>query len=107
LSRRGYRIDARNVRWDGVEIDLIARRGMVVAFVEVKTRRSNRFGAPELAVDRRKQKRMIRAATAWRAQHPGFAPRIRFDVVSVRVENTNGRDRWQIEHFVAAFDASD
>ncbi len=107
LLRRGYRIDARNVRYDGVEIDLIARRGAVVAFVEVKTRSSDRYGAPELAVDRRKQKRMIRAARAWRVQHPSFACRIRFDVVSVLVERVNGRDRWRIRHLVAAFDAGD
>jgi putative endonuclease len=107
LIRRGYRIEARNVRYDGVEIDLIARRGAVVAFVEVKTRRSVRFGAPELAVDRRKQARIIRAALAWRAQQPGFSRRIRFDVVSVLVKRANGRDRYDIDHLVAAFDASD
>jgi putative endonuclease len=107
LLRRGYRIDARNVRYDGVEIDLIARRGAVVAFVEVKTRSSDRYGAPELAVDRRKQKRMVRAARAWRVQHPGSARKIRFDVISVLVERTDGRDRWRIDHLVAAFDAGD
>lgn len=107
LSRRGYRIDARNVRYGGVEIDLIARRGPVVAFVEVKTRRSDRHGAPELAVDRRKQARIIRAANAWRAQHPGFTPSIRFDVIAIRVERENGRDRWRIDHLIAAFDAGD
>ncbi len=107
LMRRGYRIDARNVRYDGVEIDLIARRGALVVFVEVKTRRTDRFGAPELAVDRRKQARMIRAAGAWLSQHPGCARKIRFDVVAYSVSRAGGRDRWQVNHLVAAFHAGD
>ncbi|MCH7598156.1 MAG: YraN family protein [Myxococcales bacterium] len=115
LMRRGYRIEARNVRYDGVEIDLIARRGALVVFVEVKTRRTTRFGPPELAVDRRKQARMIRAALAWLHQHPGRARNIRFDVIACSVlgngDGNRGRDRardpWKLEHFVAAFDAGD
>ena len=45
LARRGYRILARNVRAGGVEIDLVAARGALLAFVEVKTRRTRDFGA--------------------------------------------------------------
>jgi putative endonuclease len=107
LARRGYRIDARNVRYDGVEIDLIARRGCVVVFVEVKTRRSSRFGTPELAVDRRKQARMIRAAHAWLHQNRTFVRTVRFDVISCTVERSGGGEHWQINHWVDAFDASD
>jgi len=51
LARAGYRIVARNVRADGVEIDMVATRGELVVFVEVKTRAGRRFGAPEEAVD--------------------------------------------------------
>lgn len=105
LARRGYRIDARNVRYDGVEIDLIVRRGATVVFVEVKTRRSTRYGAPELAVDRRKQARMVRAASAWLHQHRGVARKIRFDVVACTVEQNCGRERWKIDHWIDAFDA--
>lgn len=105
LARRGYRIDARNVRLAGVEIDLIVRRGRVVVFVEVKTRRTNRYGAPELAVDRRKQARMIRAASAWLHQNQGVARRIRFDVVACTLERRRGRDLWKIDHWIDAFDA--
>ena len=47
LARRGYRILARNVRAGGVEIDLVATRGALLAFVEVKTRRTRDFGAPD------------------------------------------------------------
>ncbi len=52
------------LRFDDVEVDLVARKGRVVALVEVKTRRSSRYGPPELAVDHRKQQRLIRAAQA-------------------------------------------
>lgn len=113
--RRGYRIAERNVRYDGVEIDLIARRGALVVFVEVKTRRTTRFGPPELAVDRRKQARMIRAALSWLHQHRGIAREIRFDVIACSVRKgasgeTSGdpsRDQWKLNHLVAAFDACD
>jgi putative endonuclease len=54
LARAGYRIVARNVRADRVEIDLVAARGALVVFVEVKTRAARGFGAPEEAVDARK-----------------------------------------------------
>ncbi len=58
LRRRGYRIVARNVHAGGVEIDLIARRGSLFVFVEVKTRRSRSLGPPEQAVDARKRARL-------------------------------------------------
>ena len=107
LARRGYRIDARNVRYDGVEIDLIARRGPLVVFVEVKTRRTTRYGAPELAVDRRKQARMVRAASAWLHQNRGVTRSIRFDVISCTVAARDGQDHWKIDHWPGAFDAGD
>ena len=66
LARRGYRIVERNVRVGGVEVDLIVRRGPLIAFVEVKTRRSMAFGRPELAVDAAKQARLVRAAAGAR-----------------------------------------
>ncbi len=106
LASRGYRIAERNVRIGGVEIDLIATRGGVVAFVEVKTRRTSRFGGPLLAVDRRKRARMVRAAVAWLQQHRGNIRRVRFDVVACRPPYGGYRD-WRIEHLPGAFDADD
>jgi putative endonuclease len=106
LASRGYRIAERNVRIGGVEIDLIVTRGGVVAFVEVKTRRTSRFGGPLLAVDRRKRARMVRAAVAWLQQHRGNIRRVRFDVVACRPPYGGCRD-WGIEHLPGAFDADD
>jgi putative endonuclease len=104
LRRRGYRIVARNVRAGGVEIDLIARRGRTVAFVEVKTRRSHRAGGGEEAVDGRKQARLVRGAAAWLRDNPQFGARVRFDVIVC--EAARGGD-WRLRHLPGAFDASD
>jgi putative endonuclease len=85
LEARGYRIVARNVRADRVEIDLVARRGPLLVFIEVKTRRSTRFGSAAESVDPRKQHRLRRGAGAWLASKPDAArgsKRVRFDVVT-------------------------
>lgn len=106
LEGEGYRIVARNVRAGGVEIDLIVARGTWLAFVEVKTRRSTRYGRPEEAVDERKQARIVRGARAWVADHPSRRRRrIRFDVVSVHVHSVADRATFEITHLPAAFDA--
>ncbi len=104
LTARGYRIVARNVRADGVEIDLVAERRGVVAFVEVKTRTSTRFGAPEEAVDRAKQARLVRGARAWLATHPSRRPRRpRFDVIAILALPSG---TLKVRHLEGAFDAS-
>ena len=102
LRRRGFRILARNLRSGGVEIDMIAARGALVIFVEVKTRRSRRAGLPEEAVDARKQKRLVAGAAAWLREHPGVAARIRFDVITCEA---NGDD-FLVRHLEGAFDAN-
>ncbi len=106
LARRGYRIVERNVRVGGVEVDLIAQRARLIVFVEVKTRRSDIFGGPEQAVDRAKQTRLVRAASAWIRENPGRAGRIRFDVVACRPPTADARG-WRIDHWQGAFDAGD
>jgi len=104
LRRRGYRIVAHNVRAGGVEIDLIARRGPLVVFVEVKTRRGRRLGPPEQAVDARKRARLVRGAAAWLHANPRIARRARFDVITCELDESGA---WSLRHLEAAFDASD
>ena len=101
LTQRGYRIVARNIRTGGVEVDIIARRGRLVVFVEVKTRRSERQGPPELAVDGAKQARLVRAAGAWLAGNVGRFSTARFDVITCLAQG----DEWRIVHLPAAFEA--
>lgn len=62
LKKNGYKIIERNFKCKAGEIDLIAAKGEVLAFIEVKTRSSDSFGAPCEAVDARRQRRYINAA---------------------------------------------
>ena len=102
LERAGYTIVARNVRAGGVEMDLIARRGRTLAFVEVKTRRSGHQGPPEAAVDARKQARLTQGARAWLREHATRNARVRFDVIGVAPGPAGDL---QVRHWPAAFDA--
>ena len=86
LRRHGYEILARNYRRARCEIDLIARREGYTVFVEVKTRRGRRYGAPREAVTPAKQRHIIQAAWAYVAEF-GVAGDLRFDVVEVTVRN--------------------
>jgi len=69
LRRRGYEIVERNWRCDVGEVDIVARRGPVWAFVEVRTRRGEAFGAPEESITPRKRARMQAVAERYIAQH--------------------------------------
>ena len=79
---RGYSIAGRSVRLRGGEIDLIVRRGRVLAFVEVKTRQSLTAGEGFEAVDRRKQLQLVRLAEDYLARHPHRGD-VRYDVLSL------------------------
>jgi putative endonuclease len=82
LEERGYVVIARNVRLPGGEIDVIARDGAAIAFVEVKTRASSRYGSALAAVDARKR-RILRALAADWLQIAAPRARARFDVVTI------------------------
>lgn len=103
LERSGYTILHRNWRAGRLEIDLIARIGDTVAFVEVKTRRPGPQH-PAAAVDRRKRARLGRAAARWIATRLDRAAEYRFDVVTVRV---GPHDRCSIRHDEGAFTRDD
>lgn len=82
LRLKGYRIAARRVRTPAGEIDMVARRGGVVAFVEVKARQSLALAAD--AVTPGQRRRIVRAAAHYVAAHPHLAPLTqRFDAVLV------------------------
>jgi len=104
VRRRGYRIVARKVRADGVENDLIARRGEWIVFVEVKTRRARRHVPPEEAVDARKRARLVRGAAAWLHANARRAPRVRFDVIACEAARDG---EWPVRPWEDAFDAGD
>jgi len=83
LRRRRYAVLARNYTCPGGELDLVALHRGVLVFVEVKTRSDDRFGSAFEAVDKRKQKRIIRAATHFLVAHALEEREVRFDVVAV------------------------
>lgn len=82
LKERGYKIVAENYRWRGGEIDIIARDGDCLAFIEVKARASQSFGLPEEAITDYKKRRIIRTARRYIAEHNPEVD-LRFDVVAI------------------------
>lgn len=84
LKRKGYRILGRRVRV-GVrdELDLVARDGDVLVFVEVKTRQNEDFGRPVSSVNRKKRHTLSRAAVRYLKALKSPSVRFRFDVVEV------------------------
>ncbi len=90
LSAQGLDVLARNVRTPAGEIDLIAREGATLCFVEVKARRGRRQGGALAAVTPSKQARLARAAALWCAQTRTRAP-LRFDVLALDYNEREAR----------------
>ncbi len=86
LAERGLSIVERNFRCTEGEIDLIARDGAEWVFVEVKTRRSDRFGTPEEAVTPRKQAKLIAVAETYLQAHGVEGADWRIDVVGIAMD---------------------
>jgi len=98
LKKKGYKILETNWRLGRNEIDIIAIDGKFIVVVEVKTRNSNQFGEPEIAVTREKQKALIRSANAYvRMKH--LDSEVRFDIISIIL----AKDTEQIHHIEDAF----
>jgi putative endonuclease len=82
---RGYRILATNAWAGGYELDLVARRGSILVFCEVKSKSGPRYGDPLEMITPEKARRVRRAAEAWLATRPDCRPlRVRFDAIGVR-----------------------
>ena len=98
LMAKGYRILAKRFRTPHGEIDLVARRRNVIAFIEVKARAS--LDEAAYAVTPRQQRRIIDAAQGWLMAHPEHAESdLRFDAMLIA-------PRRLPRHLLAAFDAS-
>jgi putative endonuclease len=81
----GYQVLDRNWRCQTGELDLVVTRGHTLVFCEVKTRRSDAFGAPMEAVTFTKQRRLRALAAQWLTERSPGRCELRFDVASVRV----------------------
>jgi putative endonuclease len=100
LERRGYAILARRYRRRGGELDIIARDGRTIVFVEVKSRVSHDFGDAAESVTALKRHRMARVALDYMARNGLFECPCRFDVVAIAI--TSGVPA--IEVYQNAFD---
>lgn len=99
LADKGLRILETNWRYSHAEIDIIAMDGPILVFVEVKTRSTAVFGAPELSVTSRKQQLLTDAAHAY-IDVIDHDWEVRFDVVSIVYRNN---EDYQIDHLKDAF----
>ena len=98
LRRKGYTVLAENWRFGKNEIDIVARIGETMVFVEVKTRSTDSFGNPEKSVTKGKQKRTIEAANAYLEKFE-IDLEARFDIISI----VTFGNRTKIDHMEDAF----
>jgi len=101
LGERGWAVLHRNYRFGRREVDLVARRGNLVAFVEVKTRAGDGYGAPAEAVTRLKQREIELVAVAYLARERLGDVDVRFDVLAIVMDGAGRVHR--IEHLEDAW----
>jgi putative endonuclease len=105
LKKQGYRILEKNYEARGAEIDIIAMRDNIIAFVEVKTRtighESPKEPRPASAVTPEKQRKILRAASFYSSKKAEQA-RLRFDIIEVFLEENKTKPK-QIKHLVGTF----
>jgi len=100
LVEQGFNILERNYRSKVGEIDIIAGRKNLIAFIEVKTRQSSRFGNPEEAVNRKKMRKIIKTAKYYLLVNNLYDKSdVRFDVLSIK----EYKQDVEIEYFENAF----
>jgi putative endonuclease len=85
LAEKGYHIIERNYRCRFGEIDIVAQEGETLVFVEVKSRRSDSYGDPQLAVNREKRKKISLISLAYLSEKRLQNRTARFDVVAVKM----------------------
>lgn len=100
LTNKAYRIIEKNYRAKTGEIDLIARDGDYIVFIEVKYRNNLQFGLPREAVNAQKQRRIRRTAQHYITVHQIHNQDFRFDVMDILNEN----GQLQITHITNAFE---
>ncbi len=102
LEKQNFRIIQRNFRCRCGEVDIIARDGGTLVFVEVKTRRNASYGLPQLAVTPFKQRQISKAALTYLSKNGLMKEDARFDVISVLLLDSSP----VIDHIRNAFDLS-
>ncbi|MDO5713444.1 MAG: YraN family protein [Tissierellia bacterium] len=98
LLNKGYKILERNYRNHFGELDIIAWDKEFLVIIEVKTRKSSKYGKPREAVDVYKQENIIRVTHSYLAEKSLWSVPVRFDVIEIFL-----KDRETIEHLEGAF----
>ena len=101
LETKGYKIKERNFRTFLGEIDIISEYERDIIFVEVKTRRSDKFGYPEEAINYNKQRKIIKNALCYLAKYNLWENNFCFDVILVSI--SNHKEIKRIRHIRNAF----
>ncbi len=96
LEQQAYKILHLNWKYSYYEIDIVATKNEVLHFIEVKTRRSQKFGLPEESVDDKKFKKIIRAAEEFLERFPDWT-KIQYDVLSISFGADNVAEFYLIE----------
>ena len=100
LIDKGYQVLEQNFHTRYGEIDLVMSQGEMIVFVEVKTRTSTAFGAPEASITSTKLEHLINAGLLWLQAHPEAPDDWRIDVISIFLSRQN--DSSEIQHFINA-----
>lgn len=98
LIEQGYKINARNYRYDKAEVDIIAQKDDVLAIVEVKTRSTDDFGNPQDFVKQKQIKNLVKAVDAYILEEQ-LDLEVRFDIMAIVYKKGETR----IEHLKDAF----
>jgi putative endonuclease len=96
LGRNGYEVIERNYRCREGEIDIIAKQGETLVFVEVRTKRGAAYGGPEESITAAKMQRLRKAAARYAQERPGLPEARRIDVVAVRMGRGGRASRIEI-----------
>jgi len=102
LEVKGYKLVAKNFRFERAEIDLVVQdeTRKLIVFVEVKTRKNKKFGEPEESVTQKKTEQICKSAEGFILQHPEFTGyEKRFDIIAIILEGKSE----SINHFENAF----
>ncbi len=102
LKKKGYKILASNFNGKGFEIDIVSSKGNIIAFVEVKRRKSSDFINPLMSIDRKRKRHMIKGAKFFLLTNDLYDRcDVRFDVITIIGSEEN------IEHYEDAFRIGD
>lgn len=103
LRKKGYRIIETNYRCRQGEIDIVAHHKEFLVFVEVRSKKSLEYGAPEESITQRKKERLVSSALSYLEEHEAFRGSWRIDVVLIEFDEKDRARRVElIQHAVGA-----